>query len=570
MSEHRDTISYVSQCVFKLISGSLGEDELSKLEAILIQDETARRHYYELNYLIVAMKNTEGILGLEEVLSPDMDVLQDMAEYEKTAPAVEELHGMPPRELIRKVVYPPREKRKISRFGMVFLAMNAAAILFLLLFLRFALPEGGSDVAILTDSLNAKWADAEGRMVNGASLVSGGKSLLLREGYAELLFNNQSRVTLEGPAEFQIPAEDQIKLIYGRLYARVPQEAIGFTVKTPSAQIVDLGTEFGVECDLQSSTSLHVVKGKTVLIAGDKSNKGSVEVTEGGAKKVSAVTRTISDISCNDRLFARKIDSAGQFVWRGETEISLADMVGGGNGLGTGTLDSGIETNTGRWFESPDPALVQGKVTGILSGGGVYNKVSSLALIDGVFVPDSRRGAVQVTSAGHTFDGFVDGGGVFWGNIFNGAWHASDTSIMHPLKLNGRTYGNPDRPAISLHSSQGITFDLQAVRQTIPGGRILRFTSLFGVSETVAQDPLFGPTPTGVNMGKVNCWVLVDGRERLNLNAVTYLQGAAEIDIELHDEDRFLTLAVTESDDRRAYDWALFARPTLQIEMNAD
>ncbi len=117
-----------------------------------------------------------------------------------------------------------------------------------------------------------------------------------------------------------------------------------------------------------------------------------------------------------------------------------------------------------------------------------------------------------------------------------------------------------------MHSNQGITFDLQAIRNTVSGGKILRFTSYFGVSETVALAPAFDPQST-LNAGKVNCWVLVDGKERFNRNSVCYRQGVTAIDIEISDDDRFLTLVVTESNDRRAFDWALFGRPSLRIEM---
>ncbi|MBN1764847.1 MAG: NPCBM/NEW2 domain-containing protein, partial [Sedimentisphaerales bacterium] len=122
-------------------------------------------------------------------------------------------------------------------------------------------------------------------------------------------------------------------------------------------------------------------------------------------------------------------------------------------------------------------------------------------------------------------------------------------------------------PAISMHSNQGITFDLQAIRRTIAGGKILRFTSLFGVSESIALAPTFDPQSV-LNLGKVNCWVLIDGQARFNRNSVSYQQGAIEIEVDIRDEDRFLTLVVTESDDRRAFDWALFAKPSLRIEMD--
>ncbi len=552
----------LGKLIIELVDGSINNERLALLDKWLHQSPEALNFYREFMKNIVVLNRRADIYlnGSEEDSS--YAFLEYLAEYEKTAPMVEVLEEKPTAPI--REIHQQRPIYTLKRSSLYTIYSAIAAILLIVLFVRFAPSKGGVEVATLTDSINAKWAEI--MMQDGERLKTDGSTLMLREGYAELLFDNQAKVTIEGPAEFQIHTEDQIKFIYGRLYATVPREAIGFTVKTPSAQIVDLGTEFGVDIDFQGDTSLHVMKGKTVLIAGDKSNKVSVEVGKGTAKKVSGHTQTISDISCNDRLFAREISSASQIVWRGQTEVDLADIVGGGNGFGTGKLDSGIETNTGQPFASPDPELVLSKVSGIITGDGAYNTVSSLPFVDGVFVPDSRQGPVQITSAGHRFDGFVYGREVFWGNIFNGAWHASDTSLKHDLKLNGQTYGTNENPAISLHSSQGITFDLQAIRQTIPGGRILRFTSLFGVSETVALDPSFTPKKDGSNSGKVNCWVLVDGKERFNRDSVAYLQGVLEIDVDLNDDDRFLTLVVTESDDRRAYDWALFAKPSLLIE----
>jgi len=162
-----------------------------------------------------------------------------------------------------------------------------------------------------------------------------------------MLFDNQARVVLEGPVEFQILAEDRIALNYGKVYVTVPKGAIGFTVNTPSARIIDLGTEFGVQTDTFGDVQMHVIKGKTTLIAGDRSNRINVEVNQGQAKKVSGTTLEVSDIPFKTHLFIRSINSSRNIVWRGQTELNLADMAGGGNGLGTGRIGVWLNLKTG-------------------------------------------------------------------------------------------------------------------------------------------------------------------------------------------------------------------------------
>jgi hypothetical protein len=42
---------------------------------------------------------------------------------------------------------------------------------------------------------------------------------------------------------------------------RAPEEAVGFTVRTPASDVVDMGTEFAVEVDRGGATELHVLDG---------------------------------------------------------------------------------------------------------------------------------------------------------------------------------------------------------------------------------------------------------------------------------------------------------------------
>lgn len=541
------------------IDGEITVEEIQQMNTLLTTFPDMGEYYLKLMQIQSALHVVQAAdeFYLFQNTSIDKQFWSKMAEHEKTAPEIEIPEEQTQPKLVQKVVYPPRINRKVSKFSLIFLALNAAAILFLILLLKFASPKGGVDVATLADSLHAKWVDVDSEMVNGAAIPAGDRSLLLREGYAELLFNNQARVTIEGPAEFQILTEDQIKLVYGRLYARVPREAIGFTVKTPSAQIVDLGTEFGVDTDFHSDTSLHVVKGKTVLIADDKSNKVSLEVREGDAKKVSAGTQTISDISCNKRLFVREINSAANLVWRGETEISLADIVAGGNGFEKISSVTEIDPVTGEYTST-----IGG---GVRSAEKKYCPVVASKFIDGVFVPDgNEEGTIPVTSLGHTFVCPDTEGTLTFGIIgYEGDIFKQHPNIP-PAVFKGQEYVN--NPLLMLHSNAGITFDLKAIRESLPGLDLTSFNAPGGLTE--AQDNITERPPD------VDFWILVDGTIRYEKKAVMLKDGLISFDVKLSPQDRFLTLIVTDGSrtdgPARTYtahsnDFFYLINPTLQI-----
>lgn len=485
----------------------------------------------------------------------DQAVWEALLDYEKTAPEIQIPHEKLKQKLIQKVVYPPRKKREKTKFG-VFILLNTAAILLFVLFLRFAAPDSEIEVATLADSMNARWANVEREMVKGASIATSNKSLLLREGYAELLYNNQTKVIIEGPAEFKILAEDQIKLSYGRLYAIVPREAIGFTVKTLSSQIVDLGTEFGVQADFQGDTTLHVMKGKTVLIAGDKSNKVSVEATEGVAKKVSAENQTISDISCNTRLFAREIDSTCNLVWRGQMKVDLADIVGGGDGFGTGRESLGIEPTSGKLVNNPSMFERTQKTYG-------YSSVPGIPYIDGVFVPLGGDNPQVVTSRGDVFKECPETDGRYWIEITNKPLTSlsgnadGQTDDIQLARLDGVQYGTDMHPAIMMHANTGITFDLEVIRSTIPGVKIRNFTSFCGLSETLNSTAL-------QKEASADMWVLVDGQPREKIHVDFLEKDHAFVTVNIDDKDRFLTLV--SCSDWNAGDWTFYGDPALELE----
>jgi hypothetical protein len=113
--------------------------------------------------------------------------------------------------------------------------------------------------ARLVSALDCHWDSAAKQPVVGQKLEAGPLHLLA--GVVQLEFADGARVSFVGPSEFEIRDASHVHLEMGELRAFVPQQAIGFRVLTPSAEVVDLGTEFGVRVK-GLETFVHCFRGK--------------------------------------------------------------------------------------------------------------------------------------------------------------------------------------------------------------------------------------------------------------------------------------------------------------------
>jgi hypothetical protein len=123
----------------------------------------------------------------------------------------------------------------------------------------------------LTSVKNPVW---ERKSVVGDRL--GDEIVRLFAGSVELTFDDGAVVAVDGPIEFRPMSTGQLELRRGRLLASVPQQAIGFTVSTPTSKIVDLGTEFEVAVNEAGESDVHVLKGE-VEVAPTTQHKDNVQ-----------------------------------------------------------------------------------------------------------------------------------------------------------------------------------------------------------------------------------------------------------------------------------------------------
>lgn len=219
--------------------------------------------------------------------------------------------------------------------------------------------------------------------------------------------------------------------------------------------------------------------------------------------------------------------------------LDLADIVGGGNGLGSGTFGNGID---------PRNAVVQTRKFGNL-GNVKPNKFSKskFPFVDGVFVADGTNGAgqISVSSTGIRVTGVPKTSRNAWDHIRHGP-----VASQHSPKLDGIDFTKDGNTSLGLHANAGITFDLAAIRKAT-GQAEMRFDSRVGY---------FG----AAGGHRADVWVFVDGRKAFAFKHLQRAKGLQNIDISLPANARFLTLLATDGGNNYGHDQIGFTNPKLK------
>jgi hypothetical protein len=141
-------------------------------------------------------------------------------------------------------------------------------------------------VGEVTGLVNCRWNDSHTASYLGRR-VAAGDEFAIASGLAEITYDTGAKVLLQGPVTYQVDSPRGGFLSIGKLTARVEKkEASGqwsvasgqkttppspipnpalFVVRTPTAVVTDLGTEFGVEVTDRGETRSHVFRGSVQL-----------------------------------------------------------------------------------------------------------------------------------------------------------------------------------------------------------------------------------------------------------------------------------------------------------------
>ena len=550
--------------ILNLLENGLSDSEIKQLQDVMFSTPEYLARYCEFvkNYAAVQMKLGSGLEfdqdRVEDLKTFDVTLWQALAEQERSAKPIELLPNATIPELITGV----REKRRqlrsprsISRLSLYTVLAGWAALFLLIGYVMMNPRPMTQPTATLVESVAARWGGkgVEGKI--GTRLYNTDAPRQLLSGLVKIRLEEGTEVLIQGPAKFSAEDINQLYLAFGKISSVVPPRAQGFVVRTPSATVVDYGTEFGIVVDKTGRTEAHVFKGEVELRCGpDPVRHGGVQrLLKGLAGSVTAA-RELEGMPnrAQEAMFIRDMSQVNDAMLNSR-QLNLADIVGGGNGFGSGKLDVGIDPLTGKMVTDPD-------TIGIFNRSSVHRFLTTpeFLFVDSIFVPGFDADPTQISSTGLLSDAFGATSGAIWGYLFNGAWHEGVGGVLrHTLMLDGVEPERSTGAALTIHSNLGITFDLQNICRALPGIKPVRLRARAGVSQTTKR--FTGGDPCVV------FWVLVDGQVRLS-QPVRVSEGGFEIDVPIGPTSQFISLAVTERGGGNAFNWAVFLNPRVELE----
>lgn len=248
--------------------GSANTEQIAQLDRLLAEDAELQQAFLDLCQL-------ESDLQLRERASAAFAT--GLGEIDSLIRQTEPAHRIPQDSKLVDLPHNSRWRRIIGSLNNSLTAALSIATLtitiILLLLSIWVVPEwrpnepptvveSANFVARLSLTQSAAWdSETQEDLSEGRDLFVG-QRLGLENGLALLRFDNGVEVRVRGPAEFEIDSANALHLHNGAITAQVPPQAVGFAVSSKAAQLVDLGTEFGVTATPIGATDVYVFSGQ--------------------------------------------------------------------------------------------------------------------------------------------------------------------------------------------------------------------------------------------------------------------------------------------------------------------
>ncbi|QDT68848.1 FecR protein [Planctomycetes bacterium MalM25] len=140
-------------------------------------------------------------------------------------------------------------------------------------------------VAVLSRAVDVEWSEGELSHAEGVAVPA--SKIAFDSGVMQLEFYSGAVAVIEGPAEIDVIDAMSARLHSGKLRARVPPQARGFTVHTSDGEVVDLGTEFAIDLGADREWGeLHVIDGEVRFDPVQETGHASRQVFGGEAMRL--------------------------------------------------------------------------------------------------------------------------------------------------------------------------------------------------------------------------------------------------------------------------------------------
>jgi hypothetical protein len=306
------------QLVVVSLEGEATEAQAAALMQKVKEDDQAARFYAELlsiyanlacpslaESVMEKLRHGPADLGPTPETAEDTSIWNALLDMERMAPGVEtEKPAAAPTPDTKTPVQAPSGKKHIL-WIYTSLAASAALIL-LLLYASICSWYMPREVATLTGSIKAKW-DVSDTAIDLGRRLQTKTPLRLKKGFAELVFDEGTKVVVEAPAAFELRSESRMLLQSGRVTVLVSEAAQGFRVDTPTSRVTDLGTEFGVHVSSHGDAVVQMYQGRARLSLKSVRNK-NVLINKGQARHINTTGTTITEVPFEARAFVTASD----------------------------------------------------------------------------------------------------------------------------------------------------------------------------------------------------------------------------------------------------------------------
>jgi hypothetical protein len=301
--------------ISELMDGQLTDEQKARLAEILRDCPEAQRYYQQLIWQHAWLHFDAVPLPSDPVTSLRLDATtprdnRDSVEVEKEGLSV------PPVE-VRGLGWATGTAWFLAAGGVLLVALLGMVLGFFARSPRPASSNSGTSVvaaagetkgqddyvATLAVAMQCHW-DSPHTLQEGGRLLPGHFRLLA--GTAVIQFDSGPTLRLVGPALIEIQSKASAKILQGMVLLKNNLSGDQFTLSTPTARLLDIGTEFGVVVDSHGE-EVHVFEGavKHITDASSGDTRRTEQLEAGNARHYDESTEAGQPIPLDSRGFSR-------------------------------------------------------------------------------------------------------------------------------------------------------------------------------------------------------------------------------------------------------------------------